>query len=61
LARIENEDRAKFGKLRDPVLLAQLQAEFSACEAAMPAADLVIDTELVSAEDAARQIVARLR
>ncbi len=60
LARIKNEDRAKFGKLRDPVLLSQLQAEFAACEAAMPAADLVIDTEAVSAEDAARQIVARL-
>lgn len=60
LVRIANEDRAKFGKLRDPQLLAQLQAEFAACEAAMPAADLVIDTEQVTAEDAARQIAARL-
>lgn len=60
LARVTNEDRAKFGKLRDPVLLSALQAEFAACEAAMPLADLVIDTEQVSAEDAARQIAARV-
>lgn len=60
LARVANEDRAAFGKLRDPELLSRLQAEFAACEAAMPAADLLIDTEAVSAEDAARQIAARL-
>jgi hypothetical protein len=60
LARVANEDRAKFGKLRDPVLLSALQAEFAACDAAMPATDLMIDTERVSAEEAARQIAARL-
>jgi chloramphenicol 3-O-phosphotransferase len=60
LARVANVDRAKFGKLRDPVLLSRLQAEFAACEAAMPPADLVIDTERVTAEEAARLIAARL-
>ena len=60
LARIANEDRAAFGKLRDPALLSKLQAEFAACEAAMPVADMVIDTERVSAEDAAQRIAARL-
>lgn len=58
--RIANEDRAAFGKLRDPALLAQLQAGFEACEEAMPAPDLVIDTAQVSAEDAAAMIAARL-
>lgn len=60
-ARIANEDRARFGKLRDPGLLARLQAEFEACERAMPAADIVIDTERVSVEAAAGLIAARLR
>jgi len=60
LARIANADRAAFGKLRDPALLSKLQAEFTACEAAMPDADLVIDTERVSVEDSAQRIAARL-
>jgi hypothetical protein len=60
LARIANEDRAKFGKMRDAELLAKLQAEFEACERAMPAADLVIDTETVAAEAAAAMIVAQI-
>jgi shikimate kinase len=60
MARIANADRAAFGKLRDAALLAKLQAEFEACERAMPAADIVIDTEQVSAEAAAKQIVTRL-
>jgi len=59
-SRIANADRAKFGKLRDVGLLRTLQAEFEACERAMPAPDLVIDTELVSAEEAAQQIAVRL-
>ncbi len=58
--RIANADRAAFGKLRDAGLLAKLQAEFEACERAMPAADLVIDMAQVSAEDAAAMIAARL-
>ena len=60
MARIENADRAAFGKLRDAALLAKLQAAFEACERAMPAADIVIDTEEVSAEAAAAMITARL-
>jgi len=59
-SRIANDDRARFGKLRDKNLLQALQAEFAACEAAMPEPDLVIDTGAVSAEAAASQIVARL-
>lgn len=60
LARIANEDRAKFGKMRDAELLAKLQAEFEACERAMPPADLVIDTETVTAETAAAMIAAQV-
>lgn len=60
VARIANADRAAFGKLRDADLLAKLQAEFAACERAMPEADLVIDTELVSAEAAAAMIASRV-
>jgi hypothetical protein len=60
LARIANEDRAKFGKMRDAELLGKLQAEFEACERAMPAADLVIDTETVAAEAAAAMIAAQV-
>jgi hypothetical protein len=60
MERIANADRAKFGKLRDGKLLARLQAEFTACERAMPAADIVIDTERVPVEIAAGLIAARL-
>lgn len=56
MARIANEDRAKFGKLRDADLLRKLQDEFAACEQVMPAADLVIDTEATAPEAAAQQI-----
>ena len=59
MARISNADRAAFGKLRDAALLAKLQAQFEACERAMPAADIVIDTEQVSVEAAAAMIAAR--
>jgi hypothetical protein len=60
MTRIANADRAAFGKLRDSDLLAKLQADFAACERAMPEADLVIDTELVSAEAAAAMIASRV-
>jgi predicted metal-dependent hydrolase len=60
MARIANEDRARFSKLRDADLLARLQSEFEACERAMPAADIVIDTERVSIEVGAGVIAARL-
>lgn len=58
--RIANAERAAFGKLRDAGLLKTLQAEFEACEAAMPAADLVIDTGETSPGDAAARIVSAL-
>lgn len=58
--RIANSDRAKFGKLLDAKLLKTLQAEFKACEAAMPAADIVIDTGNTAPAEAAARIVAQL-
>jgi len=60
-ARIANEDRGKFGKLRDVDLLRTLQAEFAACEKAMPAADIVIDTGKTPPEAAAEEIFRRLQ
>lgn len=60
VARIDNADRAKFGKLRDVVLLKALQDEFATCERAMPAPDLAIDTARVPPEEAAAMIRAVL-
>jgi hypothetical protein len=60
LARIANADRGRFGKLKDAELLKSLQDQFEACERAMPAPDMVIDTEKVTAETAAQQIAERL-
>jgi shikimate kinase len=60
-ARIANEDRGRFGKLRDVELLRTLQAEFAACEQAMPAADIVIDTEQTPPDAAAAEIFKRLQ
>lgn len=59
-ARIANADRARFGKLRDPELLAQLQADFAAAEAAMPPSVLTIDTATTSPAEAAARIAALL-
>jgi hypothetical protein len=56
LARLANEDRGNFGKLRDPALLEQLHPGFLACEEAMPDTAITIDTGVVSAEDAADKI-----
>lgn len=56
MERVANKDRANFGKLRDVSLLRQLQAEFAACEKAMPAADLAIDTAITPPEIAAKTI-----
>lgn len=55
-ARIANEDRAKFGKLRDVSLLKDLHAQFEASESIMPPAALTIDTGALSPEDAATRI-----
>lgn len=54
--RIANDDRAAFGKLRSPDMLQQLRADFDAAMAAMPSADLVIDTGLTAPQDAAALI-----
>jgi len=59
--RIDNESRSAFGKLRSLDLLRQLRADFAAAEAAMPPAELTIDTALVRPAEAARMIADRLR
>ena len=59
-ARIANADRGKFGKLRDVALLEQLHADFAACEAAMPASALEIDTAQVTPAEAAVRITSLL-
>lgn len=55
-ARIGEESRRKFHKLVSLDLLRDLRAQFEASEAAMPAAGIVIDTELDGPESAALQI-----
>lgn len=60
IARVANVDRGKFGKLRDVDLLRANFDQFEACIAAMPAPDLVVDTEPTDPDTAAREIVARL-
>ncbi len=57
--RIDNESRAEFVKLRSLELLRQLRDDFTAAEAAMPPADLTIDTALVQPAEAARLIAER--
>jgi hypothetical protein len=59
-ARIANADRGRFGKLRDVALLEQLHADFAACEAAMPASRLTIDTASTDPATAAARIIALL-
>lgn len=54
--RLGNESRRAFRKLVSLDLLRELRAQFEASEEAMPAADLVIDTELDAAYVAAQQI-----
>jgi hypothetical protein len=56
--RIANESRKEFRKLTSLDVLRALRADFSKSEAGMPPADLVIDTERVKADAAARQIAA---
>lgn len=58
--RIANSSRAEFGKLRSPEILAEMKEAFTASMAAMPAADIVIDTDQLSPADAAAEILARL-
>lgn len=59
--RVTNEDRSKFGKLRSLDLLKTLQDEFAACERAMPAPHLVIDTGAMAPGEAAGQIHAMMQ
>ena len=58
--RIDNESRGEFGKLRSLDLLRQLRDNFAAAEAAMPPADLTIDTTIVPPAEAARMIAEKL-
>ena len=60
ISRIANDDRARFGKLRDTALLKQLHADFAACETAMPPSALTIDTARTAPADAAARIIALL-
>lgn len=55
-ARIANDSRMAFRKLVSPEMLRERRPGFEAAEAAMPAADMVIDTELDEAIEAARNI-----
>jgi hypothetical protein len=57
--RIENADRAEFGKLRSLDLLRELRSQFTACEAAMPPAALTIDTGVTDPPTASRKIADR--
>jgi hypothetical protein len=61
LARVANEDRGRFGKLRDAELLTQLHEDFERSEAQMPPSVLTIDTGQITPEVAAAQIIALLQ
>lgn len=54
--RLVDEGRAAFGKMRSLDLLRQLRPELAACEAAMPEPALTIDTDAMTAPEAARKI-----
>jgi hypothetical protein len=54
--RLGNDSRREFRKMVSLDLLRELRSQFAASEAAMPAADIVIDTELDAADMAAQQI-----
>lgn len=59
--RLDAPGRADFGKLRSLELLRHLRPQFAACEAAMPAPMLSIDTGSTAPAEAARQIAAALK
>lgn len=58
--RLGNPDRAAFGKLRSLDLLRELRTAFAACEAAMPAPALTVDTDRQSPGEAAGRIAGRI-
>lgn len=60
MRRIDDPARAEFGKLRSPELLASLRDGFARSLAAMPAAEMTVDTEQMQPEAAAAQIAAAL-
>jgi hypothetical protein len=57
--RIGTSDRAAFGKLRSLDLLRDLHSQFTACEAAMPPAALIIDAGATHPATAGRRIADR--
>lgn len=57
LERVANADRANFGKLRDVEILKANFDQFEASAKSMPPADITIETEQMSAYDAAELIV----
>jgi hypothetical protein len=59
--RIVAESRAAFGKLRSVALLRELRDQFAACEAAMPAPTITIDTATSAPAEAAMSIAQALR
>lgn len=61
LDRIGNEDRRRFGKLSDPDLFINLQAQGSFDYPPLPEPLLRLRTDALSAEEAASQIVAALQ
>ncbi len=56
--RISHDSRREFRKLMSLDMLRELRESFEACEAEMPPADLVIDSELDDPEAASRRIAA---
>lgn len=60
LERVANQDRAKFGKLRDIEILKANLDQFEASTQAMPSPDLVIDTEQTDPDTAASMILQRI-
>jgi chloramphenicol 3-O-phosphotransferase len=58
--RLDAPDRSAFGKLRSLELLASLRPDLDRCFRDMPAPELVVDTTVVTPNEAAEQIRARV-
>lgn len=54
--RLVNDSRSQYRKLQSVEILGDYEAEFAACEAAMPPAHLTIDTNAMDPNAAARRI-----
>ncbi len=59
--RLTNPSRAAFGKLQSVELLRSLRAELDAAFAAMPAAELTLDTGALSPDESAARIAAAMQ